>query len=77
MGAHKSVKILDYYDILLRGEDVDHFRPGQWLNDTGIAFYFEYIVRELFQTRDLESVLLVPGATTYLLSNLPGTRIHI
>lgn len=69
-GGHRYDKILDYYDVVLRREDADLFRLGQWLNDNGIAFYFEYLVRELFQPGNLDSILLIPGATTYLLTNL-------
>lgn len=57
--------ILDYHDVLLRRQDFDLIKAPQWLNDQVIAFYFEYLSREVFADRS--DLLLIPGATTYLL----------
>lgn len=61
-----DAKILSYGDVLLRKGDLKNLRPGFWLNDQNIAFYFEYLSREIFP--EDTSLLLIPGATTYLLT---------
>ncbi|EFJ50327.1 hypothetical protein VOLCADRAFT_116848 [Volvox carteri f. nagariensis] len=39
-------KVLDYYDVLLREQDVALLEGPHWLNDQVVAFFFEYLGRE-------------------------------
>lgn len=39
--------LLTYYDITIRKKDVECLQPSYWLNDTCIAFYYQYL-KELF-----------------------------
>lgn len=61
----ENEKLLSYYDVLLRKMDAALLTGNHWLNDQIIAFYFEYLSRERLQGNS--DVLLVAGATTYLL----------
>lgn len=35
--------ILTYNDVTIRKKDIDCLQPHSWLNDTCIAFYFQYL----------------------------------
>jgi len=60
-------KVLSYFDVVLRQGDVDLLTGPNWLNDSLLAFYFEFLAREKF--RGTSEILLIPGASTYLLSS--------
>jgi sentrin-specific protease 8 len=66
-------KVLSYYDVLLRQEDVDLLTGfgNSWLNDNVIAFYFEYLSKEKFKSKfkGISEITLIPGAATYLLTS--------
>ena len=63
-----GAKLLSYHDVVLRNGDAELLRDEHaWLNDQLIAFQFEYLSRENFIRH--QKLLLVPGATTYLLIN--------
>ena len=66
MAGDPSDKLLDYGDVLLRRGDYDLFGGSHWLNDQCTAFFFEYLAREAHPENT--QVLLIPGATAYLLS---------
>jgi len=61
------VKVLDYGDVLLRAGDVKLLNGPYWLNDQCIAFYFEYLSRELLHNNP--EILLVPPATSFLVAS--------
>lgn len=71
MGSPED-KILDYHDVLLRRQDLDLIAAPHWLNDQVIAFFFEYLSLEVYSARS--DMLLIPGATTFLLLSA-GTPI--
>ncbi|KAI8888545.1 cysteine proteinase [Backusella circina FSU 941] len=54
--------VLHYHDVVIRKADFDTLREGQWLNDTIIEFYMEYIERELVP-KDINYLFLRPGIT--------------
>jgi sentrin-specific protease 8 len=58
-------KVLSYFDVVVRQEDLDLLAGPFWLNDQCLAFYFEFLAREKF--KDVAEILLIPGAATYLL----------
>lgn len=35
--------LLTYNDVTIRKKDIDCLKPHSWLNDTCIAFYFQYL----------------------------------
>lgn len=51
-------------DICVRRSDAELFGPGQWLNDTCISAYLEFLTTEKYEDSKL---LLVPGSTAYFL----------
>jgi len=71
MSLNPDTKVLSYYDVLLRQSDLDLFTGPHWLNDQCIAFYFEYLIHEVYPKS--ADVLLVPGATSYLLATSKPT----
>ena len=62
-----DAKCLSYYDVLLRWMDVELLTGNYWLNDQIIAFYYEYLSREKNESH--ADILLIPGATAYLVLN--------
>lgn len=60
-------RVLSYHDVLLREADVQLLQGPYWLNDQIIEFYFEYLRHERYNNND--SILLLPGAITYLLAH--------
>ncbi|KAI7905576.1 uncharacterized protein BX663DRAFT_500201 [Cokeromyces recurvatus] len=52
--------ILHYHDIVIRQSDLDTLAPGQWLNDTMIAFHMEFLERT-FVPKDANYLFLRPG----------------
>ncbi|RWS14743.1 sentrin-specific protease 8-like protein [Dinothrombium tinctorium] len=48
MGSEGDI-VLSYGDTLLRTSDVSLLNPGHWINDNLIAFWFEYLERELYK----------------------------
>ncbi|KAI3435908.1 hypothetical protein D9Q98_001966 [Chlorella vulgaris] len=60
--------MLSYGDVKLQASDVALLDGPHWLNDQIIGFHFEYLAREVHPTQN--EMLLVPGNSTFLLSNL-------
>lgn len=50
--------VLSYHESLLRRSDVDLLRGPNWLNDTIISFYFEYLEIDRFKRNN--RLLFVP-----------------
>ncbi|CAG8534544.1 9148_t:CDS:2 [Paraglomus occultum] len=66
--------ILQYYDVMLYEEDVFFLSDDQWLNDTCIEFYMEYLERtKLLSIRgsSVLQVFLLRPAITFLITNSP------
>ncbi|CAG8549820.1 2371_t:CDS:2 [Paraglomus brasilianum] len=66
--------ILQYYDVMLYEEDVHFLYDDQWLNDTCIEFYMEYLERtKLLSTRgsSILQVFLLRPAITFLITIAP------
>lgn len=61
--------VLSYHDVSLRQSDLDLLPPPNWFNDQLIAFWFEYLAQDKHPELQQE-VALLPGATTFLLSNV-------
>ncbi|KAJ1924941.1 hypothetical protein IWQ60_004880 [Tieghemiomyces parasiticus] len=69
MPPHDPV-LLEYHDTVVRLSDFELLAPHQWLNDTVIEFYYEYLERR-FLTRHPEVLLLRP-AMAHLLAHGPA-----
>ncbi|RKP08673.1 hypothetical protein THASP1DRAFT_5969, partial [Thamnocephalis sphaerospora] len=48
--------MLCYHDVVLRHRDLNTLQPGEWLNDTCIEFYYEYLEREVIRS---DAILLM------------------
>ncbi|OLL23711.1 NEDD8-specific protease 2 [Neolecta irregularis DAH-3] len=62
--------VLEYYDVCLRQLDVDNFKPGSWLSDTNIEFYYEYLQRDSPFAQRLEdaSILLLQPTVSFIIT---------
>ncbi|EEB05750.1 NEDD8 protease Nep2 [Schizosaccharomyces japonicus yFS275] len=68
---------LEFYEVCLRKDDVDHFRPGYWVLDTNIDFYFEILQYRVLLPRPAsvrDEFLLMRPAMVYFLSQAPDPR---
>ncbi|KAI8969995.1 hypothetical protein BDF20DRAFT_888804 [Mycotypha africana] len=52
--------VLHYHDVVIRQSDLETLTPGQWLNDTMIEFYMEFLERT-FVPKDANYLFLRPG----------------
>ncbi|RCH79554.1 hypothetical protein CU098_007704, partial [Rhizopus stolonifer] len=52
--------VLHYQDVVIRQSDLKTLTPGQWLNDTMIAFHMEFLERT-FVPKDAKYLFLRPG----------------
>ncbi|KAI9472384.1 MAG: hypothetical protein EXX96DRAFT_583864 [Benjaminiella poitrasii] len=52
--------VLHYHDVVIRQSDLETLAPGQWLNDTMIAFHMEFLERT-FVPKDANYLFLRPG----------------
>lgn len=59
---NKDPIVLNFYESLLRQSDVDLLEGTNWLNDTIISFYFEYLERIYF--KDYKNLLFIPPQVT-------------
>lgn len=62
--AEQDAKVLSYGDVLLRARDLELLSPPNWLNDSIISFYFEYLQNECIA--DPEFVCLGPSISFWL-----------
>ncbi|XP_044760560.1 sentrin-specific protease 8-like [Coccinella septempunctata] len=60
-------------DSLLRKQDIELLRTPSWLNDTVIAFYFEYLETNVF--RGNKATLCVPPQVTQCVKMIPANEI--
>jgi Ulp1 family protease len=51
--------VLDYNNSLLKESDIKLLQGSNWLNDTLIGFWFEYLEHEVFNDKSL--CLISPG----------------
>ncbi|KAG5684291.1 hypothetical protein PVAND_013527 [Polypedilum vanderplanki] len=58
--------VLIYQDIRLKVSDVETLRPGEWLNDQIISFYFQYLESHIYR-HYLHDILLVSTQVTQLM----------
>lgn len=54
--------ILTYHDVTLYRSDVKLLKPPFWLNDSLIAFYYEYLTYELFKEHENQLAFVHPSA---------------
>ncbi|EPY49231.1 NEDD8 protease Nep2 [Schizosaccharomyces cryophilus OY26] len=65
---------IEYYEVCLRKDDVDHFNPGYWILDTNIDFYYEILVRQVLQKQPPENqgqIYLLRPAMVFFLAQAP------
>ncbi|XP_018332684.1 sentrin-specific protease 8 [Agrilus planipennis] len=62
MGSRSTNAVLSFHESLLRQADVDLLKGPNWLNDTLISFYFEYLEIKRFQKNPI--LLFVPPDVT-------------
>ena len=58
--------VLSYKDCLLRKSDIALLKPGEWLNDAIISFWFEYLICEMYPSA-ADYVTLVGPEVCHLL----------
>ena len=58
--------VLDYKNSLLKESDIKLLQGSNWLNDTLIGFWFEYLEYEVFNDKSL--CLISPGKNRVLFS---------
>jgi len=63
--------VLTFFDSLLRESDLEILRGDQWLNDTLISFYFEYLSNKKFPTEQ-DTILFVGPEVTHCLKATPA-----
>lgn len=71
---------LEYYDVCLRQEDIDNrkpdrtvhdkmliaiVRPGEWLNDSNIEFFYEWMEREKLPKTEPQKIFLLRPSIGY------------
>ncbi|EPX72295.1 NEDD8 protease Nep2 [Schizosaccharomyces octosporus yFS286] len=65
---------IEYYEVCLRKDDVDHFNPGYWILDTNIDFYYEILVRQVLLKQSPENrgqIYLLRPAMVFFLAQAP------
>ena len=69
--------VLDYQNSLLRRSDVDLLLDNDWLNDTLIGFWFEYLEHEVFPDQD--SILFIAPEVSHFikLASAAETQLFI
>ncbi|KAH7368381.1 NEDD8-specific protease [Plectosphaerella cucumerina] len=68
-----SSVVLSYHDITLFAEDVKALR-NDWLTDNNIAFWEEYLEREILVKYPQARIILLRPSITFLLMREPDTR---
>ncbi|CAC37492.1 NEDD8 protease Nep2 [Schizosaccharomyces pombe] len=66
---------LEYFEVSLRKNDVDHFRPGYWILDTNIDFFYEIMLRQVLLKRPKEEsqqIYLLRPAMVFFLAQAPN-----
>lgn len=58
--------VLSYHDCVLRQSDVDLLLEPNWINDTLIGFYFEYLGKKLESSNNSEILYASPELTQLL-----------
>ncbi|KAI9287779.1 hypothetical protein BC943DRAFT_318822 [Umbelopsis sp. AD052] len=66
-----SQPILEYYDVILRQEDVNTLREGEWIADTIIEFHEEYLERTAL--RKSQAIKLLKPSVSYLVAHMQDT----
>jgi len=64
---------LSYYDVLLTAEDIKALK-NDWLTDNNIAFWEEYLEREILPRYPQARIVLLRPSMTFLLMKEPDTR---
>ncbi|KAJ4138345.1 hypothetical protein NW768_002168 [Fusarium equiseti] len=64
---------LSYYDVLLTAEDIKALKHD-WLTDNNIAFWEEYLEREILPRYPQARIVLLRPSMTFLLMKEPDTR---
>ncbi|ELR17526.1 Ulp1 protease family, Cterminal catalytic domain containing protein [Acanthamoeba castellanii str. Neff] len=54
--------VVTYGDTTLYESDVALLRPGEWLNDSVISFWFEYLAKERFKDHQDDLLFIDPSA---------------
>ncbi|KAL2107304.1 hypothetical protein VUR80DRAFT_5417 [Thermomyces stellatus] len=69
-----SEPYLSYYDILLTYEDIRALR-NDWLTDNNIAFWEEWLEREILPRYPQANIVLLRPSMTFLLMKEPDTNV--
>ncbi|XP_056648548.1 sentrin-specific protease 8-like [Diorhabda sublineata] len=67
--------VLSYNESLLRSSDIELLKGPNWLNDTVISFYFEYLENDLF--KGLNYLLFVTPEVTQCIKVSPQNELNI
>ncbi|KMU76669.1 Ulp1 protease family protein [Coccidioides immitis RMSCC 3703] len=73
MQASPDDTYVTYYDISLTNEDVDTLK-NDWLTDNVIAFWEEYLEREVISHYQTTRIILLRPSMSYLLYQTPDPR---
>ncbi|KAL2017743.1 hypothetical protein VTK56DRAFT_1713 [Thermocarpiscus australiensis] len=66
-GASGSTPYLSYHGILLTADDVRSLKHGDWLTDNNIAFWEEWLEREILPKYPQARIVLLRPSITFLL----------
>ncbi|ORY82457.1 hypothetical protein BCR37DRAFT_312601 [Protomyces lactucae-debilis] len=62
--------VLEYFDVCLRQEDIDNYKDENWLQDSNIEFFYEWMEREKMPKSDPQLVFLVRPSIGYLVASI-------